>query len=44
MAPLPPTLTSSFVAMLKAARDMKRGTRVFVRQGDAEIAIESRAA
>ena len=44
MAPLPPIFTSSFVAMLKAARAMKRGTQVFVRQGDAEIAIESHAA
>lgn len=43
VAPLPPILTSSFVGMLKAARDMKRGTQVFVRQGDAEITIESRA-
>ena len=44
MAPLPPILTSSFVGILKAARAMKRGTRVFVCQGDVEIAIESRAA
>ena len=44
VAPLPPILTSSFVGMLKAARDMKHGTQVFVRQGDVEIAIESRAA
>ena len=43
VAPLPPILTSSFVGMLKAARDMKRGTQVFVQQGDVEIKIESRA-
>ena len=33
-----------FLRYSKAARNMKRGTQVFVRQGDVEIAIESRAA
>ena len=44
IAPLPPILTSSFVDLLKALRNMKRGTQVFIQQGDVEITMESGAA
>ena len=44
IAPLPPILTSSFVDLLKALRNMKRGTQVFIQQGGVEITMESGAA
>ena len=44
IASLPPILTSSFVDLLKALRELKRGTHVFIRQGGVEIAVEARTA